>query len=242
MFKILADKAYQAFKPIESKAKNLIFGVSDLPSGVKANLEKYGDAKILSATITRTPISSGIQTLMNTLTSSKDIMKKENYDKLFHLGIIFQTDKGTVLFEKNEVINFTDKDLKIKPETEKLSVSVPPNLTINDVFANTERYMTRDKFLKYSAYDNNCQDFIVAVMKSNNIGSDSDIQFVKQNTENIFRYNPNMRKFANTLTDLAARFTGGDVMTGGMVVRPLPYTKEGGSVRRGRGRPRKSDK
>lgn len=226
--KILSDKAYQIFKPPEvsnyDRAKTLILGITDLPTPVRNNLAKYGDGVIQTATVVRTPLSSVITGLLNTLTGAEEVMKRENYDKLFHLAIIFQTSKGKVLLEKNEGVNLTT-NIKISQDAEQLELSVPPNLTLNEVFANTEKYMTRDKFLKYSAYDNNCQDFIVAVMKSNNIGNEGDIQFVKQNTEDIFRTNPKMRKFANTLTDIAGRFTGGKVRKrGGMVVKSLPYT------------------
>jgi hypothetical protein len=70
------------------------------------------------------------------------------------------------------------------------------------------------KFLPYSAYDNNCQDFIIAVLKSNHLGNESIYKFVKQDTEDLFKASgTHTRKFANTLTDLGAAaskvFSGG---------------------------------
>ena len=60
-----------------------------------------------------------------------------------------------------------------------------------------------DKFIKYSAYGNNCQDFIQNILLSNNIHE--GLYFVKQNTEYIFKNHPNLCKFSNTITDFAGR-------------------------------------
>ena len=42
------------------------------------------------------------------------------------------------------------------------------------------------KYFTYSAKDNNCQDFILAVLKANNIGNEEDYSFVKQDTKSLF--------------------------------------------------------
>jgi hypothetical protein len=62
------------------------------------------------------------------------------------------------------------------------------------------------KFFKYSAANNNCQDFIVAIFRSNNIGDDSDIKFIKQDTEQLFKDLPSLRKLSNTITDIGGAF------------------------------------
>ena len=48
----------------------------------------------------------------------------------------------------------------------------------------TKEYMGDKKFFGYSAKDNNCQDFIVAILRSNSIGS---ISYVPKN-KNISNY------------------------------------------------------
>jgi len=78
-------------------------------------------------------------------------------------------------------------------------------LTLNTMMTNTEREMGRSKFLGYSAKDNNCQDWLVAVLKSNNIGSGDDISFIKQNTKELFEGLPYLRKLSNTLTNIGAK-------------------------------------
>ena len=58
------------------------------------------------------------------------------------------------------------------------------------------------KFLPYSAYNNNCQDFLMAILKSNKLGNQTVYKFVKQNTTSIFKTSPIFTKFTNFITDL----------------------------------------
>ena len=73
--------------------------------------------------------------------------------------------------------------------------------------------MGRQKFLLYSAYDNNCQHFILNVLQAN--GINEEVDFIKQNTEGIFENNDSLRKLAKTITDLAGQshvvIQGGDI-------------------------------
>ena len=127
-------------------------------------------------------------------------MSETPYDKLFHLFAIFHTDVGNVLVEKNEVIN-----MQMNPhiEAEYINITIPKNLTLNSILKNTEKQMGY-KFHTYSAYGNNCQDFIQNMLLSNNIHEGLD--FVKQRTEDIFKNHPNLRKFSNTVTDIVGHF------------------------------------
>ena len=68
--------------------------------------------------------------------------------------------------------------------------NVPTNLTVNQLLENIEKRMGRQKFFSYSAYDNNCQHFILNVLQANGINEGTD--FIKQNTEGIFENNDNL--------------------------------------------------
>jgi hypothetical protein len=59
------------------------------------------------------------------------------------------------------------------------------------------------RFFNYSASSSNCQDWVINLLQSNNITE--GIQFVKQNTESIFKNNPLLRKFSNTVTNSLAK-------------------------------------
>ena len=61
-----------------------------------------------------------------------------------------------------------------------------------------------DSFVRYSANQNNCQDFVLAVLESNGLMTPQLFDFVKQDTEAIFKNKPIIRKVVNTVTDLGA--------------------------------------
>jgi hypothetical protein len=68
------------------------------------------------------------------------------------------------------------------------------------------------KFLPYSV-SNNCQDFILSLLLSNNIATPANTTFVKQATQSLIP--SNIRKVSNTITDLAGKadiiLQGGDI-------------------------------
>ena len=72
--------------------------------------------------------------------------------------------------------------------------------------------MGEQKFFTYSAYDNNCQHFILSLLQSNGIANTELTNFVKQDTESIFSTNPTLRKLSNNVTDVHGRTT--DVLGG----------------------------
>jgi len=167
-------------------------------------LRQVGNDIITGITIGRTNVPAVLTGIIKTLSSTP-------YDKLYHLFLILKTDKGNVLLEKNEVINMDINQIPSNAETSEIR-NIPKNLTINQLLQNTERRMGRQKFLNYSAYDNNCQHFLLNVLHGNGIYEGEN--FVKQRTEDIFK-NDDFRKFANTITDIAGRANvlvqGGDL-------------------------------
>jgi len=64
-----------------------------------------------------------------------------------------------------------------------------------------------DAYATYSARDNNCQDFILAFLKSNGMGDAADYTFVKQDVKTLFGKTDFLRKFTNTVTDIGAKVT-----------------------------------
>ena len=78
-------------------------------------------------------------------------------------------------------------------------------MTLTDMLDKTRELMGTKKFFGYSAKSNNCQDFLVAIFKANNIGDEQDIGFIKQDTAQLFKDLPSLRKLSNTLTTIGAR-------------------------------------
>ena len=176
--------------------RKIIYGRHDLSPNVKKTLNKVGDAPINHIKIGRKPINQLITKFIKTVSDTP-------YDTLFHLFIIFSTNIGNILVEKNEVINIV-LNPSLDAEYYELNI-IPLNLTVNTILKQTQQRM-HNRFVTYSAYNNNCQDFIEILLISNNINNKAALKFVKQDTEDIFKHKPTLRKFSNTITDIAGRF------------------------------------
>ena len=205
----VADVAENVAEDVGEYGKAVIFGRMDYPPKVRNILKQYGDEVVEGFKIKRTPVSKLLTSALSAVSLGKFGKRfgRSEYDDLFHLFLEMTTTSGKrISVEKNEVINM-EVSPKSRPKEEVRDIinNVPDNLTINTIMDNTEKYMGKKNFFGYSARDNNCQDFIVALLKSNNIGDAQDIAFVKQNTKELFKNLPFLRKFSNTITDLGAR-------------------------------------
>jgi len=202
---VISDTAKKVIKEVKDYGTAVVKGRNDYPPKVRDILNKYGEEEVSGLTIMRTPVPDVLTGALSLFSGGEFGRRMKNaFDTLFHLFLEIRTKSGKSLsVEKNEVINM-DVAPKKRPETESKVVSnIPSGLSINEMMNNTKEYQG-GKFFKYSAYNNNCQDFIVAIFKSNNIGDDEDIKFIKQDTEQLFKDLPSLRKIANTVTDLGA--------------------------------------
>lgn len=198
---------YNPFNYIANKYNQtkdfLVNGSRSFSTKVQNILAKVGNEKIYTISVFRYPINSMIKNVLQ-IASWQNI----DYDQLFHLGLIFNNQ---VLLEKNAIVNM-DINPKLPKDTEFLNMSFNQSLTINQFINNGLKYMGSDKFFNYSSYDNNCQYFALNLLFANDINDDGLVSFIKQDTEEIFRNNPSLRRFANNITDSYGRFksiTGG---------------------------------
>lgn len=209
---------------IEGKkyVKAIIYKRNDYPPKVRDILEKVGDKVIKSITIKRTPVSGLITGALDVFSLGKFGKRmRKSFDELFHLFIfITLEDDSKVSLEKNEVINM-DIDPVSRPKTERKIVSNVPKITINELLDTTEKYMGKTKFFSYDSVINNCQNFIQSVFKANNIGDQSDIDFIKQDTEQLFENLPYLKKIAHTVTDLGEKVNV--ITTGAGVLKNKDY-------------------
>ena len=191
---ISAKKPIHLVRKVYDIGRKVIHGRKELSPSVQSILQEFGNEIITGIEIGRTPVNTLI-------TGTLKVVSGIPYDKLFHLFIILQTNKGDILLEKNEVIH-----MQLNPHIGNAEYRqihhVPQGLTINELLNRTEHRM-KSNFLTYSAATNNCQHFILSILQANGIHESSD--FIKQNTESIFDSRPTLRKFANTVTDVASK-------------------------------------
>ena len=206
IFDTIKDTAKKAGRTIRKTFNALVNGISDYSPKVRNILNQYGGNVITSMVIGRTPVPSLLTNLLGIASGGEFTKNLQNspYDQLFHLFVRMELDGGTILtLEKNEVINM-DIDNPIPPNTETQDVNLSGSYTPTELLNNTKNYMG-GKFFTYSARDNNCQDFILSLFNANNIGSQANKDFIKQDTKQLFGSNVGLRKLSNTITDIGAK-------------------------------------
>jgi hypothetical protein len=217
-------------KKVMIGAKNTVSNVGDyfsrvvnmkkeIPPNVKKALDEIGDKQITSARVGRTPVQAIVQGTLRTIANVP-------YDNLFHLFIELTVDNRTWILEKIERITLVEENRSQKIGAE-FTNSFEVNKTVNDLFVTTRDFMGY-RFLPYQSNSNNCQVFIDSVLSANGLNTPELKEFVKQDTRSIFKNNPILRKFANTLTDLGGYFNA--VLQGGTVgAEETPTTNESGA-------------
>ncbi len=183
--------------------KTVMYGRQDLPPKVRSIRDKIGNVPIKGMQAARIPLMDMWSSVLNVLSVGefKKRLSTMPYDKLFHLMLILDYGDKKYSLEKNEVINMNLNPV-LKEGSEYMTVQIPNDLTLNKLLENGSNYMG-DKWLRYSAYNNNCQDFIMAVLRASDLGNDTVYNFVKQETKGLF--DPTLRKISNTITDLGAK-------------------------------------
>ena len=190
----------------EKYVNAVVNGRNDYPPKVRSILEQQGDQVIVGITIGRTPVPSVLTSILSIASGGVfgANLKNSPYDTLFHLFLRLELDNGTVVsLEKNEVINMDiNPPLPANTQTQVVN-QYSEGLTPNGILGNAQKYMG-GKFFTYSARDNNCQNFILDIFISNNIGTAEDKSFIKQDTKQLFGDMVGLRKLSNTVTGIGA--------------------------------------
>ena len=181
-------------------------GLGKLPSSIERLMEKNRDKVISKITIFRLPLQKELTTALNALTdnSVKQFLKKNDIDKLYHLGVFLETNGGDFVYDKQANFSFVEapKGFLKQPKMETSPVSnLPTNLTIGEMF-DAGRKLMKSKFYYYSALRYNCQFFIQQSLDA--IGASYDLNFVVQDLTNLVKRIPEWkRRFSIALTDIA---------------------------------------
>mmetsp|Transcript_17256 Transcript_17256/g.46108 ORF Transcript_17256/g.46108 Transcript_17256/m.46108 type:complete len:198 (+) Transcript_17256:179-772(+) len=127
---------------------------------------------------------------------------------MFHLSMLINFQ---YILQKNEVISLAEIDFEIADTSEMEPVDLPDNplvsppITLRALLDNTRDHMGADLFSDYDARFNNCQDFILGVLRGNALATPALESFVKQEAELIFAKLPgHTSPLAKALTDAAA--------------------------------------
>lgn len=204
----------KATKDIERYGDAVLFGKTKVPKQVRDIVRKYNNNVIVSGYVSRAPVQQLITEALNwvSLGTFKKNLKDSPYDKLFHLQIIFTIDNGQkIMFNKNEVIEAVVNPTAPK-DAETMDIPlIAPNLTIGEMLNNAKTTLG-DKFLIYDSRHANCQDFVLGILNGNNMNSTELTNFIKQDTEQLFKNTGSLSKIARKITDIGAKVN--DITTG----------------------------
>ena len=234
------EQVKTAVKPVvrdvKDYVKTVVHGRNDYPPAVRELIKKYGSKTIKSITIDRTPVVKALQSVLNFVSGGKfkERLDEMPYDEIFHLRIDITFDDNSVLaVEKNEVINMYEKPVKKEGGEQRQISYIPEGTTLNAMLDEAKK-IQGSKYFDYSAYNNNCQDFIMALLKGSNIGTPEDYAFVKQDSKSLFKNDSFLRKFANTVTDIGGK--ANEIMfgsgVGGSVVQSIIFNKDSWTVKK----------
>ena len=197
-----------------------IFGFgTDLPRGAERFIERQGDEKIRKMRVVRAPITDVISKFLNVISLGlfKKLQDKLGYDKLYHLSLVINDDTR---IEKNEQIKI-DKYTN-RANEEFLDIPLQgKDITIKELMDNGAKYMG-EKFIPYSALKNNCQDFIIGLLRGSKLSSAGIEAFIKQPVNELV---DNLPGYVETTTDVIT--TLGGLLT---YLRELSGFKNGGII------------
>lgn len=198
-------KKSQILKKAKEKVQNF-FSKRDyklLPIQVRNNLNAYGNETITSIKIVRTPIEKTINGLLSVITRNQynKAVKESGYDNMFHLALYIN---NKYLLDKQEVVHF-EKTNPIKANSETIDIHIHKDVSIQTLIEETKKYMGDVAFNGYDAFENNCQDFIIGILKANDLDYEKYIVFVKQDANSILSKLPTYtKKVSKFLTDVGA--------------------------------------
>ena len=190
----------------------------DYREEAKKMLYAHGTKIIKSMEAVRTPIMDVINKTLNVLSFGmlNKLKSKYGYDKLFHLSIIVVLEDDTKLviekLEKISISKFTNSVIKSNSETQKVDMKLK-RISLFDLLNNARRKLGDRRFFEYdgsglSGKTNNCQDFIINLLRYSNLEDTEIYKFVKQELDELLQKLPRyVHHIAKGTTNLANKAT-----------------------------------
>jgi hypothetical protein len=215
--KRIQPKTNAVFEDISKTIKEVIYGRDDYPYDQQRLLNKYGDNIVVGIRIGRTPLPSVLTKILNLITfGGFNKLVSKSYDDLFHLFSIITLDNGvTILAEKNQSINMKVVNNYNPKGAEYIEVEDVGDITFGELLNNARKKMGKD-FFNYHPTNNNCQDWIIALLQGSSMLTNDVKNFIKQDVVDIFTKYPRTRRIMATLTKLG---TAADVVQKGLKIK-----------------------
>lgn len=198
-------KRYTRRKLKQLRKEGPLYFLAFRPKLIQAFLQKYGDQRVVQVRIGRNPITPAITKLAKVLLHAGKVMRKYNYDELFHLFLLFTMDNGkTYRIEKNSTVNVGTVPNTIHSQMGPFTVSTPIKVREWITRAETTYSGGKAALYKYDFPVNNCQAFVHHLLKGLGFSSPGIDTFVKQHTESIG--STNAQEWVRYLTNISATY------------------------------------
>lgn len=190
------------YESAKSKISSLL---TARPLAVKNLLTQYGDQGISKIDVCRQPIIGIFKEGLDKLTGGdlSKVVKEKGYDNVFHLYCIITLDNGTrIRLDKNQRVTIQVNPGSLNSEAVCKSVTLPQKETLETLIDKGEKLGNQiGSFYRYSAWDNNCQKFIKALLNASGVTSLDG--FIMQDAGEFLK--PGLlRNITGVVTDTAA--------------------------------------
>lgn len=148
-------------------------------------ISKYKDYKIVHILGAKQPIESSVQWLANIISTGKyeQAKSKLGYDNFFHVYLILRLEDGTKLkLEKNEVINI-EVITGLQKNTGSYNIG-DTNIRLGDFLSRGQQLMG-DKYFDYDGFTNNCQIYLLSLLKANGLINKDISDFFGQDAQAV---------------------------------------------------------
>lgn len=206
-----ASKVYNKVKDIATGIKNVVTGNKySYLNNTQRKLNEYGKYRVTKIVVFRTPILKVIDGTLKLISLGKweQLKGKYGYDAFFHLSCLMTLETGKQLYvEKNANIEITD-NYSTNPETETLNVFLKNELIyFGKMFELGRKNVGDQNWFIYDGFANNCQDFLLALLGSYNLVTDSVYSFIKQDMKELINELPShVINISKKVTDLGSIF------------------------------------
>lgn len=199
--------------------------LNQFPKNARLFIEKYGDSMIdaNSLVIRKNPIQSGVEKVLDFISQGKysEIKDRYAYDTMYHLRLDFSIAGRNYMTEKTANIQFRNAITNEDDEVLKIS---NPSIKFIDFVMNTIKRM-KSNYFTYDAFTNNCQNYILNVLQSNNLITSDAKNFIYQPVDDMIKELPSyVKKFASLATK------AGSYVDKGLQSLGLRGLKRGGRV------------
>lgn len=197
-----------AASAVSSKIKKIFTPLTDKYNNQSQKMiNKYGDKKITSIQIRRTPIASILDNVLNLISLGKwaKAKKDQQIDKLFHLALIVVIDGQQVVIEKNAAIDLST-NFKTTADTQVQPVPMgDKTFTLNEMLEKTRNAVGDQRYFAYDPFTNNCQYFIRYLLQTVGLYTDEAKNFLFQDMTGIIKQLPSyVNKVATAVTKTGA--------------------------------------